>query len=147
MWTDVIYEPGEIKVIAYKEGKVLGENSIKTAGKPYQLKLTPDKKTLKANGEDLSYILIEAFDKNGNLCPLANHNIEIDIIGKAHIVGVGNGNPQSFEPFQSNKVKLFYGKAMLIVESEFDSGMVEINAKTKKLQGDSTILTIKELQK
>ena len=142
MWKDVVYQPGEIKVIAYKNGGIIGEKTIKTAGKPYKLKLTADNKTIKANGEDLSYVLIEAFDKAGNFCPLADFNIDLKIKGNATIAGVGNGNPQSFAPFQSNKVKLFYGKAMVILSSEFKKGSVKLIAKSKELKEDSVIIAI-----
>ncbi|HOF93386.1 MAG TPA: glycoside hydrolase family 2 TIM barrel-domain containing protein, partial [Bacteroidales bacterium] len=71
MWHDVVYEAGELKVVAYRAGKVIGEKVLRTAGEAYTLKLTPDRSRLKASGEDLSFILVEAYDKNGNLCPLA----------------------------------------------------------------------------
>jgi beta-galactosidase len=142
MWNDIVYEPGEVKVIAYKNGAVIGKTTTKTAGKPYQLKLIPDKKVLKANGEDLSYVLVEAYDKDGNLCPLADNAIEIGIKGNVHLAGIGNGNPQSFEPFQSNKVKLFYGKAMIILASGLEKGTAEIKVKTKEFKGDSAIIKI-----
>ncbi len=143
MWKDVVYDPGEIKVLAYKDGTLLGEKSIKTAGDPYQLKLTPDKKTLKANGEDLSYILVEAFDKDGNFCPLADDTIDINIKGKAHLAGVGNGNPQSFAPFKANSVKLFYGKAMIILESENEMTSATVIVTSDGLKSDKVNIDIK----
>lgn len=136
MWRNVIYEPGEVKVVVYKNDQILGDATIKTAGKPYQLRLTPDKTILKANGEDLSYLLVEALDKDGNLCPLADNDIDIQLKGKGQIAGVGNGNPQSFEPFKSTKVKLFYGKAMIIVEAGFETGPLDINVSSKGLKSD-----------
>jgi len=143
MWKDVIYQPGSIKVIAYKNEKNIAEETIKTADKPYTLKLTPDKTVLKANGEDLSYILVEAYDKNGVLYPLANNKVNISIEGNAEITGVGNGNPQSFEPFKANYVNLFYGKAMIIIKSNFRTGEVKIKASSNSLKSDSVNLTIK----
>jgi len=133
MWNDVVYEPGELKVIAYKEGEKIGEKIMKTAGDPYQIKLTADRKTIKAGGDDLSYLLIEAIDKDGNPCPLANNLIEFTIKGNASIAGIGNGNPQSFEPFQASQIKLFYGKAMLILASGQTKGKVEVTANSKGL--------------
>ena len=128
MWKDVIYQPGELVAIAYKNNRKIGEQTMKTAGEPYQIKLSSDRTKLNANGEDLAYILIEALDKNGIACPLAENLIEIELKGAGKIAGVGNGNPQSFAPFKSDKVKLFYGKAMLIVRSEFAKGELNIEA-------------------
>lgn len=142
MWNDVIYEPGEVKIIAFKEGIVIGEKVMRTAGKPYKIKLTADKKVLKANGSDLSYILVEAYDKEGNICPLANNKIEIVLEGEGHIAGVGNGNPQSFEPFKGNHVKLFYGKAMIILSSDFKKGKTKLTVKTDGLVKDSVVIEI-----
>ena len=142
MWNDVIYQPGELKAVAYKEGNIIGEEIIKTAGKPYSIKLTPDHTIITADGMDLSYILIEAFDKDGNPCPLADNKIDISIKGPAHIAGIGNGNPQSFESFQNNSVKLFYGKAMLILGSEFEKGNVEVTASSKGLAEAKTSIVI-----
>ena len=142
MWHDVKYEPGTLKVVAYKDGELLGENSVTTAEEPYKLRLSTDKKTLKANGKDLSYILIEALDKNGNVCPLATNFVEISIQGPGMIKGVGNGNPQSFHPFKSKNIALFYGKAMLIVGSEYESGKITVEVSTKNLKSAKTILLI-----
>jgi len=72
MWMDVKYEPGTIKVVALdKEGKAVAEESIRTAEKPYQIKLEADRNTLEANGEDLSFVTVSVVDKNGNPCPTA----------------------------------------------------------------------------
>lgn len=143
MWNEVVYEPGTLKVVAYKEGKPIGEKVMKTAGKPHKIKLTPDKTMLKANGEDLSYVLVEAYDKDGNLCPLANNKIEISLEGKGHIAGVDNGNPQSFESFKSKFVNLFYGKAMIIFGADHHKGKTKITVKTDGLIKDSTVIMIK----
>jgi beta-galactosidase len=140
MWNDVVYEPGELKAVAYKEGKVIGEQIVRTAGDPYQIRLTPDRTVLESNGMDLSYMLVEMLDKNGNNCPLADNRITVSVSGPAHISGVGNGNPQSVEEFQSNEIKLFNGKAMIIIGSNFDKGEVNVSATTDKLvKGNSVI--------
>ncbi len=144
MWTDVEYQPGELKAVAYKEGKIIGEQVMHTAGEPYQLRLTTDRTIIKADGFDLSYLLVETVDKNGNLCPLADNEIAIDISGPGHIAGIGSGNPQSLEPFQTNKIKLFYGKAMIIFGSEFDKGVLKINVNSKSLVKSSVTITVEK---
>lgn len=135
MWMDVIYEPGELKAVAYRNGKNIGEEIIRTSKEPYTIKLTPDRNKIKATGDDLSYILVEAYDKDGNLCPLADNFINFEISGPGQIAGVGNGNPQSHEPFIANSRKLFYGKAMLIIKSiETKPGLIKIVAKADGLK-------------
>ena len=142
MWPDVTYHPGELKAIAYKEGTLIGEAVVKTAGEPYQIRLTPDRSVINADGTDLSYILVEAYDKNGILCPLADNKIEITLSGPGKIAGVGNGNPQSFDPFNANYVNLFYGKAMIIVGNDFKKGELTVTAESKGLLKDVKRLKI-----
>ncbi len=134
-WNDVIYEPGELKAVAYKDDRKIGEAVMRTAGEPAKIRLTPDRKELKASGEDLCYILVEALDEKGNPCPLADNLINFDIQGPAEIAGVGNGNPLSLEPFQANYRKLFYGKAMLILRTkEGLDGTVTVTATGEGLE-------------
>jgi beta-galactosidase len=134
-WNDVAYEPGELKAAAYKDGKRIGDTVVRTAGEPAQLRLTPDRKRLATTGEDLSYILVEALDEKGTLCPLADNTVGFEVQGPAEIVGIGNGDPLSLEPFQASSHKLFYGKAMLIVRSvEGQRGAIRITARSAGLE-------------
>lgn len=142
MWKDIIYEPGEVKVVVYKAGRKLGEKSISTTGEATQLKLTVDRSVIAANGDDLSYIMVEALDKEGKEQPLANQKVNISIKGNAEIAGVGNGNPQSYEPFQANYVNLFYGKAMIIIRSNGKKGEATISVSADGLKGSSTKITM-----
>lgn len=128
-FNDVNYEPGELKAVAYKDGKEIGQAVMRTAGEPAKIRLTPDRTELKATGEDLCYILVEALDANDALCPLAENMVRFKIDGPAEIAGVGNGNPLSFEPFQADYRKLFFGKAMLILRTkEGEQGDVNVTA-------------------
>jgi beta-galactosidase len=143
MWNNVKFEPGELKAVAYREGKLLGEKVIRTAGDPYQIKLSPDRNIITADGMDLSYILIEAVDKDGNLCPLADNLIKISLSGPVKIAGVGNGNPQSVEEFQADQIRLFYGKAMLIVKSGYTRGDAKVTATADHLGKQIVSITVK----
>ena len=130
-WNDVVYEPGELKAVAYKDGKKIGQTVMSTAGKPAAIRLTPDRRELAATGEDLCYILVEALDADGVFCPLADNSVRFKVEGPAEIAGVGNGNPLSLEPFQSDNRKLFYGKAMLILRTKAgQGGQVRVTAES-----------------
>jgi len=140
MWNEVEYQPGELKAIAYKMGKKIGEGRLKTAGTPYRIQLTPDRGVIRADGEDLSYVLAEVFDKDGNLCPLADGKIDLSVTGPGTIAGVGNGNPQSSDPFLAPWVRFFYGKAMVIIGSGFEKGTIEVTAVSGGLEpGKATV--------
>ena len=94
----------------------------RTAGPPAQLRLTPDRTELAATGDDLCYLLVEALDAQGNLCPLADDTVNFDVSGPAEIAAVGNGNPISYEPFVAETRKLFFGKALLILRTKPGAG-------------------------
>lgn len=128
-WMDVIYEPGELRVVIYRDGKIIGEAIKKIAGDPVRLVLTPDRNEIGADGYDLSYVLVEAVDNEGHPYPLANDLVTFGLDGPAEISGIGNGNPLSMEPFQDSEHSLFYGKAMLVIRSiEGKSGTVTVTA-------------------
>ncbi|MGE3244195.1 MAG: glycoside hydrolase family 2 TIM barrel-domain containing protein [Pirellulales bacterium] len=137
-WNEVPYEPGELKAVAYKDGKQIGETVMKTAGAPAALRLTPDRKQIAATGDDLCYVLVEAVDADGNLAPLADNLIEFEVSGPATIAGVGNGDPLSLEDYQSNQRKLFFGKALLILRSdEGPGGTIKVSATSSGLSPGS----------
>jgi hypothetical protein len=134
-WNEVPYELGELKAVAYRDGKQIGEAVMRTASEPTQLCLTPDRTELIADGDDLCYVLVEAFDKDGVSCPLADNEVTFTIDGPAEIAGVGNGNPMSFESFQANKRMLFNGKAMLILRTIEDKpGEIHVRATSEGLK-------------
>jgi beta-galactosidase len=122
---------------------VLGEAMVKTTGEAVQLRLTPDRTTIAADGMDLSYILIEAFDQAGNPHPLARHRVTLNITGPASSAGVGNGDPQSLEPFQADYVDLFFGKAMVIVKSGREAGRVTVTARADGLRAATTTIAVR----
>ena len=86
-WNDVIYKPGELKAVAYKNGATIGESVMRTAGPPASIRLTPDRTELMPTGEDF-FILVEAVDAEGNVVPLANDMLTFRVSG-------GENLPQS----------------------------------------------------
>jgi beta-galactosidase len=134
MWMDVRYEPGELKAIAYKEGKIVDEKITKTAGAPQQLNLIQYKDKITMNGDDLAFITVEVLDEKGNLCPNANNLITFE--GEGGIIeAVGNGDPTSLESFKDSKRKAFSGKCMVIVRPEKGVSEIKVKANSDKLKG------------
>ncbi len=141
---DVVYEPGELKAVAYKDGKEIGQAVMRTADEPAAIRLTPDRKELLASGEDLCYILVEAIDANGTLCPLADNSIKFKVDGLAEIAGIDNGNPMSFELFGDDIHKLFFGKAMLILRTkEGQGGNIRVTAESDGLKQAEVVVQSK----
>jgi beta-galactosidase len=116
-WLDVAYEPGELKAVAYDNGKLIGEAIVKTAGNADNLNLTPDRTTLKADGMDLCYVTIEMVDSDGIVCPLAMDMLEFNVEGAARMMGVANGNQMGHDVFTDATHPLFYGKAVAVLRN------------------------------
>lgn len=131
---NVEYEPGELKVVAYKDGKVAAEKTMVTAGTASKLELSPDRKTIDADGYDLSFVTVKVIDKNENVCPLADNLVTFEVSGPGTIAAVGNGNAATTESFQANYRKAFNGQCMLIIKSKKGkAGEIKITATSKGL--------------
>jgi beta-galactosidase len=140
-WEEVMYEPGVVRVVAYQGQKRLGETSVRTAGTPTKLRLTPDRKALTTSGDDLSYVLIEAVDDKGTLAPNAMNPVKLKVSGPAVVAGVGNGDHHFPAEFDSDEVTLFYGKAIVIVRpNEGNGGTIRVTAESSGLAGAESIL-------
>ncbi|HCU45846.1 MAG TPA: glycoside hydrolase family 2 protein [Sphingobacterium sp.] len=132
MWMDCKYEPGTIKVVAYdRDGRAAAEQVVHTAGKPHRIQLKADRKNLKADGKDLSFIEVSMVDKDGNLCPDETREIQFKVKGLGQFKAAANGNPASLESFQSPFMKLFSGRLTAIVESSEHRGKIIFEASAK----------------
>ncbi|WNJ19089.1 glycoside hydrolase family 2 TIM barrel-domain containing protein [Pontibacter sp. G13] len=138
---EVPYEPGSIKVVGYKNGQPIQEKEIKTAGKPAQIKLSVDRRTIDADGRDLAYVTVQIVDKQGNFCPLADNLVKFEVSGAGRIAGVDNGNPTSLESFQGSQREAFNGLALVILNSTEEAGTIRLVAKSKKLKGAEVEIT------
>jgi beta-galactosidase len=116
-WLNVPYEPGELKAVAYKDGVEIGETRVLSASDGVELRLTPDRVNLKADGMDLCYITIEMVDADGTVCPLAMDMLELSLEGAARFMGVANGNQMGHDAFTDLTHPLFYGKAVAVLRS------------------------------
>ncbi|MBG7612710.1 DUF4982 domain-containing protein [Polaribacter sp. BAL334] len=135
LWNDVIYEPGILKVVAFdKNGKAIAEKEMKTAGKPHKIVLETDRKTIKSNGEDLSFVTVSVVDKNGIPCPTATNQLQFEVTGKGTFRAACNGDATSLELFHLPTMKLFSGKLVVLVKSTKEAGKIELKVSGKGLK-------------
>lgn len=139
----VKYEPGTVKAVSRKDGKVVAEQEIRTAGDPAQIRLTPDRTLLQADGKDLSFVTVEILDKDGNLCPNADNEVTFAVEGAGFIAGVDNGSPVSMERFKANHRKAFYGKCLVVVQNNGEAGNVKVTATGEALEKAAISLKVK----
>jgi beta-galactosidase len=143
-WDNVKYEPGELKVVAYRNGNKWAEDSVKTTGEPAGLIASPDLNEIKADGKDLSFITVKVIDKNGLTVPTATNDIKFEIEGPGEIMATDNGDPTDFVPFPSHERKAFSGFALVIVRSKQDSkGSITVTAKSPGLEGAQVFIKSK----
>jgi beta-galactosidase len=116
-WNDVKYEPGELRVVAYRKGEKWATDVVKTTGPPAALTLSVDRGSLRNDGEDLAFIEVKVVDTDGNLAPRSSNLIQFAIDGPGEIVATDNGDPTSHEPFQRTDRAAFNGLALAIIRA------------------------------
>ncbi|MBB2147450.1 beta-galactosidase GalB [Pedobacter gandavensis] len=134
VWDKVIYQPGVLKVLSYKKGKLWATDVVKTTGAMAKLALSSDRTSTKADKDDLCFITLKVTDKAGLMVPGSNPDIHFSIEGPGEIVATDNGDATSFVSFQSHERPAFNGMALLIVKPKKGAkGMITIKAQSDGL--------------
>ncbi len=113
--------------------RAVAESVLATAGKPAGLRLTADRTTLQAGGQDLSFVTVEAIDADGRFQPNADQDVQFAITGPGVIAAVGNADSHDEAPYQGDRRKLFHGRALVVVRSQGQGGIVQLTARTPGL--------------
>lgn len=133
-WDDVVYQPGELKVIAYKNGKIWAEDVMKTTDAPAQISMQADRANIKADGADLSFVTVKITDKNGLMVPRSKNSIRFEIEGAGEIVATDNGDATDLSSFQSKTRKAYNGMALVIIRSTKKGGKIKLKAISDSLK-------------
>ena len=145
MWMDTRYEPGELKAVAYDaQGRKQMEQVIRTAGEPYRLVLKADKDTLYTDlrDEDLAFVTVSVVDREGNLCPDAQHTVRFSVRGAGYYKAGANGNPVCLEPFGRPQMSVFNGQMTAIVAENGETGTVRLKASARGLKPAELVLRV-----
>lgn len=135
MWNEVVYHPGELKVVAYDaDGVPVAEKTVKTAGRAAALKLTPDRTVLNADGEDLCFVNVSLVDRNGNPVPVDSRLVKVKVSGSGTFKAIGNGDPTCLEPFHQPQMHLFSGQLTVIVQGSHEPGEMTVEVEAKGLK-------------
>lgn len=125
---NTVYEPGEIKAVAYVNGEETGSMSLQTAGDGLKLRLDSDRDELKATGQDLAYVMISLTDENGILQTARDRKVSIKVEGAGVLQGFGSANPRSTENFFDTEATTFDGKVLAVIRSEREAGHITVTA-------------------
>jgi beta-galactosidase len=142
MW-HVKYEPGILKAVSRKDGKVVLTREMHTAGTPAKIQLIADRRLIKADGKDLSFITVKILDKDGNVVPDADNLVNFKISGTASIAGVDNGSETDHDPFKASYRKAFNGLALAIIQAKDKPGNITLTATSNGLQSAMVVLQTK----
>lgn len=137
-WDDVVYEPGELRVVAYKDGRPWATDVMKTTGPAAEVKLECDRDVIDADGSDLSFVTVKIVDEEGLTVPRSKNLVRFHIEGPGEIVAVGNGDATSHESFQAMQRKAYNGMCLAVVRSQKGkTGTVKLTAASEGLKSDT----------
>jgi len=145
-WDYVTYEPGEITVVAYKDGRAWARETVRTAGAPAALRADADRTALASDGRDLAFVTVRIVDKDGVPAPRAHDRVRFTVEGPAELVATDNGDPTDFTPFQSTERAAFNGLVLGIVRTRAGAGgTITVRAAGAGLA--STVVTLRSTRR
>lgn len=134
-WDDVVYEPGEVRAVAFKNGARWAEAVVRTAGAPASLSLSADRDVIVADGKDLAFVTVRVADADGLTAPRANDLVQLRVEGPGEIVATDNGDPTDLTPFPAHERRAFNGLALVIVRGIAGKpGVIELSARAGALR-------------
>ena len=140
-WDDVVYEPGELRVIAYRNGKQWATDVMKTAGQPERLLASSDSSQIVDDGRDVAFVTVRVADHNDATVPRTTNHLTFSLEGPGEIVATDNGDPADLVPFSSHERDAFDGMALVIVRAKpGQTGAVRLLVESTGLKGASVIL-------
>ncbi|CCY91608.1 putative septum site-determining protein MinC [Bacteroides sp. CAG:1076] len=144
MWYDAVYQPGEVKVVAYDEqGNPAAEKIVRTAGKPHHIELVTDRTSLQADGKDLAYVTLRIVDKDGNLCPNDGRLVSFKVKGAGKYRASANGDPTCLDLFHKPEMHAFGGMLTVIIQSGEKVGDIELQATAKGVKAGIIRIPVK----
>lgn len=129
----VRYAPGTLKAVGVNGDRVVATDILETAGAATKLRLTADRTTVAADGEDLSYVTVEALDAEGRLQLNAAQDVTFAISGPGKIAAVGNADGKSDASYQGDHRALYQGRALVVIRTEHNAGMIHLKASAEGL--------------
>jgi beta-galactosidase len=131
---DVQYQPGHIEAYGYNKGVLTALHRIETTGTPAAILLTPDRYTLRADGQDTVPVAVSLVDSAGRIVPTANNRVRFSVSGAGINAGVGNGDPACLEPNQAAFRSAFNGLCMVLARANHSGGIIRVRASADGLK-------------
>jgi beta-galactosidase len=145
-WT-VQYQPGTLKAVGTKDGKVVATEEVSTTGDPAAISLSVDREAISADRLDVAHVTVKILDAQGRFVPLADNEVSFQIQGEGKIIGLDSGDPVSHEPFKGDHRKAFAGMCLAIVQSTAKAGRIQLTAAAPGLKSGSVAITTSEARR
>jgi beta-galactosidase len=137
---DVLYEPGALKAVGTKDGKIVATAEIFTTGQPVSIGLSSDRESIAADQRDVAHVTVQILDDKGRVVPTADNEVTFEIEGAGMLLGTDNGDPASHDNYKSNRRKAFNGLCIAILKSNGKGGQIQITAVSPALQAGRVII-------
>jgi beta-galactosidase len=141
----VPYQPGTLRAVGTKDGQAVLTVEQSTTGAPAALRLAADRSRIDTRWDDLSHVAIEIVDSEGRVVPTADNEVVFELSGPGRILGLDNGQADSHESYQSDRRKAYAGHALALVQSNGQSGTMQLTASSQGLTGASVTITAEPL--
>jgi beta-galactosidase len=138
----VPYQPGELKAVALEKGKETAVKVLKTSGEAAGIRLVADRITIHSDRNDLSFITIEAVDKNGMVVPDAAVKVKLTLTGNGELIATGNASPNDMESVNNPVIKTFKGKAQAILRPFSTAGKITLKAESEGLTTGELVVNV-----
>jgi beta-galactosidase len=129
--------------VGTKDGKVVAEVEVATAGEPAAIGLSVDRDAIAADRRDVAHVTVRILDAQGRVVPVADNEVAFGIEGEGKLIGLDNGNPVSHEDFKGKSMKAFNGLCLAIVQSTAKAGRIQVTATSRGLKSSSVAITTK----
>jgi len=121
------YRKGELCAVGYDEdGNEIARDTKRSFGDTAEIRLTPDKYELKADGTDLIFVDISAYDKDGEPVANANNRVFVKVSGAGRLIGLDNGDSTDYEQYKGTSRRLFSGKLLAIIAAKTTEGKIDV---------------------
>lgn len=141
-WT-VLYQPGTLKAVGTKDGKVVATQEISTTGEAASVALSVDREAIAADRRDVAHVTVRILDAQSRVVPVADNEVTFEIQGEGKIIGLDNGDPMSHEDFKGSRRKVFNGLCLAILQSTAKPGQIRLTATSPGLKPGSVTITTK----
>ena len=139
----VPYQPGTLKAVGVENGQESETMPLETVGEPTAIRLTPDRASIRADGQDLSFIQVDVVDKQGRLQPNAAGLISFKLTGPGTIAGLGNAWLDGTESYQGSECHVYHGRALIVIRTIKEAGTIQLDAHSPGLASSNLAITSK----